>query len=205
MAKKAVIATSPAPAEYPDAESEARKLVEALEKERGGRTLSLGKVTKAMGAMQQLQSADPQVQAAFVRHIVATYARLGTPKGKSRPEWFRGKAVPSAGAEAVRLLLRKKLPFTDEMLAEMFQQMSGVSYLSLVEFNDALARALEQRAKVGPLSPPLRKAAARFADVLAVRHVPKAEAKHWRDEWGFPRAEDRKVAARIDRLAGGPL
>ena len=172
------------------------ELLKALEAERGGRTLSLGVVTKGMNATQAVMAADPPTQVAFVRHVVGIYAKLGKAKG----EWFRKSSVPSAGAEAVRLLLRRKLPFTDDILAEMLEQMAKVNYLSLVEYNDQLAMALEKHAAAGSISPRLRRAAKTFADVLAVRHVSAAEANKWRENWGFPRATDRKTADRIYKV-----
>jgi hypothetical protein len=72
----------------------------------------------------------------------------------------------------------------------------------LVEFNKQLARAVEKHAAEDGLSPRLRNAAAQFADALAIRHVAPAEAAYWKEEWGFPRAEDRKIAAGIDQMLG---
>jgi hypothetical protein len=185
-----------APTAGPTVQKTPDELLKALEAERGGRTLSLGVVTKGMNATQAVMAADPQTQVAFVRHVVGIYAKLGKAKG----EWFRKSSVPSAGAEAVRLLLRRKLPFTQDMLAEMFEQMARVNYLSLVEFNEQLAMALEKHAAAESLSPRLKRAAKSFADVLVVRHVSAAKANYWREEWGFPRATDRKTAARIDKV-----
>src|SRR5688572_3972768 len=126
-----------APAARTDVQKTVQEFLTALEAERAGRTIRLGVVTKGMNATQAVMAADPHVQVEFVRHVVGIYAKLGKAKG----EWFRKPGVPSAAAEAVRLLLRRKLPFTDDMLAEMFEQMSRVNYLSLVEFREQLAMA----------------------------------------------------------------
>jgi hypothetical protein len=193
---KASAAHATKAADETDVRKKAQDLLREVERERAGQTLRLGVVIKGMKATKDVLAADLQVQVEFVRHVVGVYAKLGKAKG----EWFRKPAVPSGGAEVVRLLLRRKLPLTDETLAEMFEQMSGVSYLPLVEFNEQLAMALEKRADGEALSPRLRKAAKAFADVLAVRHVSAAEAKRWREEWNFPRSDDLKTVVRIDKV-----
>ena len=194
--------TSAAAAAAPggDARKRAEDLLRDVEAERAGRTLQLGVFVRGMSATKDVMAADPQVQVEFVRHVVDVYAKLGAAKG----EWFRKPAVPSGGAEVVRLLLRRKLPFTNDVLAELFERMTRVNYLSLVQFNEQLAMALEKRAGANgqDVSPRLRTAAEAFADVLAVRHVPAAEARRWREEWNFPSPTDRKTVARIDKALG---
>lgn len=201
MATKATKAKEPdtaAGSRGADVRETAEDLLRAVEHERAGRTLRLGVVVKGMSATKDVMGADPHVQVEFVRHVVGVYAKLGAARG----EWFRKPAVPTGGAEVVRLLLRRRLPFSDDALAEMFERMARVNHLSLVEFNEQLAMALEKRAAAdgGDLPPRLRKAAKAFADVLAVRHVPAAEARRWREKWNFPSPADRKTAARIDKV-----
>ncbi len=180
--------------------AQAEALVRKLEQERSGQTLMLGKVVKTQATTPVVLNSEPELQMAFVECVVDTYARLGTPKGKRMTEWFRNKSVPSASAEVLRLLLRRRLPFSDATLAGMLEKMSKVSFLSLVEFNEQLAGAVVKQSAAHGLSPRLRKAAKRFADVLAVRHLPPQQAEYWKDEYGFPRAKDRTIAAKIDHM-----
>src|SRR6266850_4241051 len=95
-----------------DHQKNAANLVTQLEKQRGGKTISLGQVVKSLPATRIILAADPELQVAVVRLVVETYARLGTSKAKYPNEWFRKSNVPNAGAEVVRLLVRKQLPFT---------------------------------------------------------------------------------------------
>jgi hypothetical protein len=180
--------------------SQAEALSRKLERERAGRNLMLGKVVKTQNTTQVILKADPELQAAFVERVVGVHAKLGTPKGKKITEWFRGNAVPYASAEVVRLLLRRELPFTDPALAGMFERLSRLTFLSLVCFNEQLAQAFEKYAKKNALSAALRKAVARYADAIAIRRLPQGKAKFWKEEWGFPRAVDRKIAGRLDRI-----
>jgi hypothetical protein len=66
---------------------------------------------------------------------------------------------------------------------------------------DQLVRELEKRAADGPLSPRILKAAARVVDGLLVKDWSEADARNW----GLPRAADRKLAGRIERILAGPL
>jgi hypothetical protein len=180
--------------------TQAQNLVQTLERESGGQSLLLGKVVKTLKTTAVILNSAPELQVAVVQNVIETYAKLGTPKGRKVTEWFRKKSVPTAAAEVVRLLLGRRLPFTDGALAGMMEKMARVSYLSLVEFNKQLSQAAVKFAKDNGLSPRLRKAARQFADALAIRHVSAAEAAYWKEECGFPRAEDRKVAAILDEL-----
>jgi hypothetical protein len=180
--------------------TKAAALVNQLEKQRAGQTLMLYKVVKTQQATPAILTAEPELKAAFVEHVVDLFARLGTPKGKKAKEWFRSNHVPNASAEIVRLLLRRELPLSDATLADLLEKLSGISFLSAVQFRDQLAQYLEKFSKKNTLSPRLRKCAGRYADVEAFRHVKPAEAKFWKEEWGLPRAADLKVAARIDKV-----
>lgn len=179
--------------------SKAKTLVQKLEQERAGRTLMMNQVVKTQSTTPIVMASEPALQAAIVEYVVETYAKLGTPKGKKITEWFRDNAVPTAGANVVRLLLRRQLPFTDAMFANMFEKLARTSFLSLVEFNEQLAGAFQKHAVKNVISARLRKAAARYADAISLRRRTKAEALYWKDEWGFPSAEDKRVAARIDK------
>lgn len=179
--------------------SQAKALVQKLEQERAGRTLMMNQVVKTQSTTPIVMASEPALQAAIVEYVVETYAKFGTPKGKKIKEWFRDNAVPTAGANVVRLLLRRQLPFTDAMFAGMFEKLSRTSFLSLVEFNEQLAGAFQKHAAKNAISARLRKAAASYADAISLRRLTKAEAFYWKDEWGFPSAEDKRVAARIDK------
>ena len=180
----------------------AESLVRQLEQERAGRNLMFGKVVRTQNTAPIVLGAEPELQAAFVECVVEIYAKLGTPKGKKVTEWFRGNASPAASAEIVRLLLRRGLPFTDAMLAGMFKKLSQISFLGALPFREQLALGLEKFARKNVPSAELRQQAKRYADVVGVRHLPQAEVKFWREEWGLPGATDRKTAARIDQLLG---
>jgi len=179
--------------------SQADKLIQQIEQQRAGQTLSLNKLAKTQSTTDVVLNAPPELQVAFVESVVEAYAKLGTPKGKKATEWFYSKAVPSGSAAVVNLLLRRQLPFTDEILAGIFEKLARMSFLSVVEFNEPVARAFEKYAAKHPVSPRLRKAAAKYADVIAVKHVAPAKAAFWKEEWGFPSAEDKRVAARIGK------
>jgi len=180
----------------------AKKLSRKLELRRRGQSMMLGRAVKTRNITTDILNSEPELQAAFVEHVVDVYAKLGTPKGKKITEWFRRNNVPNASAEVVRLLLRRQLPFPDVMLAEMLEKLSRVSYLSLVEFTQQMAQAFERHAKKNGVSPRLRKAAGQYADAIAIRHFSPKEAEFWREECGFPRAQDRKIATLIDRVLG---
>lgn len=180
----------------------AAALVQQLEQQRGGQTLMLYKVVKTQAATPAILDAAPALQVAFVEHVIDVYAKLGTPKGGRITEWFRKNNVPTASAEIVRLLLRRELPFTDTMLCAMFKKLSRTSFLSLVQFREQMALALEKFAKKNSLSTELRKQAGQYADALAFRNVSAAKAKYWKEEWSFPSAANEKLVARIDKLLG---
>jgi len=182
--------------------AQAIALVFQLEQERSGQTLMMFKVVKTFKTTPVILSSPPELQMAVVETVVEAYAVLGTPRGKKPTEWFRKKGIPSAGAEITRVLLGRPLPFTDDFLAGMLEKLSRVSYLSLVEFNEQLARAFGKFAAKSGISPRLRKAAKQFADALAVRNKPAAQVKFWKEECGFPRAKDRKIVAELDRVLG---
>jgi hypothetical protein len=183
-----------------DLEKKATQLVTQLEKERMGKTLMLGKVVKDLPTAKVILAADPELQVAVVHHVVRIYGQLGRSTAKYPDEWFRKPNVPNAGAEMVRLLTRKQLPFTDEMLAEMFGQLAGINYLSLVEFLDQLVGHVQKRAAKQPLTPMVCKALKHFDDVLMGKQLSPAEARYWKEEFGFPRALDRKISKRIETI-----
>jgi hypothetical protein len=182
-------------------QAEAARLLEQLQKERGKDIL--GKPAKERPTTKTLLAASPELQVAFVRQVVARFAQLGVRDQKSHGtnEWFRGSGVPAAGEEVAKLIMRKRLPFTEEMIAEMLEQIAGMDFVTFAPVMDQLVRELEKRAGEAPLSPRIRKATAQVIDELLVKHWPRALA----EDHAFPRAADRKLAARLQSLLSGPL
>ena len=69
--------------------------------------------------------------------------------------------------------MRRRLPFTDAMLAEMVEPIGQMDFVTFAPVLEPLVRELEKRA---------------------------AEEK---ENWGLPRPADRKLATRIQSLLGG--
>jgi hypothetical protein len=143
------------------------------------------------------------VRIAFVRHVVETFGKLGARKQEipAAIAWFHGKGVPEAAERVAQLILRRRLPFSDDILAEMLEQIAGMEFITFAPVLDQLVKELEKRASAGPLTNRIREAAVRIADGLLVKHWPEAAARNW----GLPRAADRKLASRIECLLTGPL
>jgi hypothetical protein len=181
-----------------DPESHAAALFQQLEKQRGTDTISLGKAVKGYSTRAAIMAADPAVQVAFVGQVVATFARLGKSKGKIPmvTAWFHNPKVPWGAEEVARQLMRRRLPFTDAMLAEMVEQIGQMDFISAAPVLEPLVRELEKRAAEGVLSPKVRKLLPRVLNGLLVKGWTAEE----KENWGFPRAADRKLAARIDSL-----
>lgn len=195
---KASQATPPNAATTQHAETQAAALFKNLEKERGTDTLSLGKAVKGYSTRATLMAADPAVQVAFVRHVVATIAKLGKTKGKipTGSAWFHDLKVPYGAEEVARQLMRRRLPFSDAMLAEMIEQIGQMDFITFAPVLDPLVRELEKRAAEGALSPKVRKHLPHVMNGLLV----KGWTLEDKEEWGLPRAIDRKLAARIQNL-----
>ncbi len=180
---------------------QAAALLDKLTQERGKDILAIP--VKERPTTKALLAAPPELQVAFVRHVVAIFAKIGA-RTKKKPvafAWFHGKNVPTAGEEVARLMLRRRLPFTDEIIAEILEQIAGMDFITFAPIMDQLVRELEKRAAEGPLSSRIRKAAGQVADGLLVKDWPAADAENW----GLPRAADRKLAARLQSLLAGPL
>jgi hypothetical protein len=181
-----------------DTETEAANLFQKLEQERGTDTISLGKAVKGYSARGAIVAAEPAVQVAFVRQVVATIARLGKSTGKIPMirAWFHNPKVPWGAEEVARQLMRRRLPFMDAMLAEMVEQIGKMDFISAAPVLEPLVRELEKRAAEGALSPKVRRLLPRVVDRLLVKGWTEEE----KENWGFPRAVDRKLAARIQSL-----
>lgn len=177
--------------------AEALKLVELIEKQRRSAGAS-GAYAKDLPATATVLAAAPELRAAFVECVVAHFAKLGARQAKA-PEskgWFHERNVPACAGEVAQLVLRRRLPFTDEAIAEMLEQIAGMDFITFAPAVDGLIRELEKRAAEGPLTARTCNAARLVADGLLVTHWPPADAENW----GLPRAADRKLVLRIERL-----
>ena len=182
-------------------QNQAAALLEKLQKERGKDVL--GKPVKERPTTKTLLAAPPDLQVAFVRHVVALFAEIGA-RGKKpggSNEWYRGKNVPTSGEEVAKMMMRRRLPFTDDMVAEILEQIASMDFITFAPVMDQRVRELEKRAAEGALSPRIRKAASRVADGLLVKDWPPEVA----EDGGFPTAGDRKLAGRIQDVLTGPL
>jgi hypothetical protein len=186
-----------------DLKTQAKQWIDQVEKDRNSATLALGKAAKSWPSTKAILTAEPALKVAFVAEVVAIYGTLGVRTGKisSVTAWFHDQNVPSGAEEVARLLLRKRLPFSDGTLAWMFEQIAGMEFVTFAPVLQPLVSELEKRADEKPLTSPIRKALSRVADGLLVKHWKQVDAENWR----LPRAADRKLAARIERLLSGPL
>jgi hypothetical protein len=201
MKKPKVKITVPqAEAATQDPETEAANLFQKLEQERGTDTISLGKAVKGYSARAAIVAAEPEVQVAFVRQVVATFARLGKSTGKIPivSAWFNDLKVPFGADEVAKQLMRRRLPFTDAMLVEMIEQIGKMDFITFAPVLEPLVRELEKRAAEGVLSPKLRKLLPQVMNGLLVKGWTEEE----KENWGLPRAADRKLAGRIEALVG---
>src|SRR5215471_7541533 len=115
-----------------DPKIEATALFQQLEQERGTDTISLGKAVKGYSTRAAIMAAEPAVQVAFIRQVVATFARLGKATGKIPmvSAWFNDLKVPFGAEEVAKQLMRRRLPFTDAMLAEMLEQIGQMDFIT---------------------------------------------------------------------------
>jgi hypothetical protein len=182
-------------------QSQAAGLLKKLIAERGKDVLA--KPIKQRPTAKALLAAEPELQMAYVCEVVRVFGKLGARKAKRPTDWawFHEEGVPRGGRELAKMLMRRRLPFGEEMLAEMLEQIAGMDFVTFAPVVEQLVRELEKRAAEAPLSPRIRKAAAGVADGLLVKDWPQADAENW----GLPRATDRKLAGRIERLLAGPL
>jgi hypothetical protein len=181
----------------PEYKTEALEMVELIEKQRKGASSS-GIDAKKLPATATILAAEPELQAAFVECVVARFAKLGARKTKVPVSnaWFHERNVPWGAGEAAKLLLRRRLPFTVEALAEMLEQIAGMDFITAAPPVEGLFRELEKQVAEGSLSSRVCTASRRVADRLLLTHWSAADAENW----GLPRAADRKLALRIERL-----
>jgi hypothetical protein len=191
-------------------QAQAAALLDKLQKERGkdkNAPLSLpaflARSVKERPTTKTLLSAPPELQAAFVRHVVLVYAKLGArgKKAYGSHEWFRKDNLPTAGEEVAKLIMRRRMPFTDDMIAEMLEQIAAMDFITFAPLTNQLVPELEKRADEAPLPARIRTAAKLVADGLLVKDWPAEVA----EDNGFPQAADRKLAGRIQNVLTGPL
>jgi hypothetical protein len=197
--KKTTTKLNPAPATTgASPEAQASALLKQLEQERGQDTLSMGTAVKGYSTREKIFEAAPEVQVEFVRLVVATIAKLGKSKGKIPmvSAWFNDLKVPFAAEEVAKQLMRRRLPFTDQMLFEMLEQIGRMDFIGFAPALEPLTRELEKRRKETGLPPKIRKALPRIVNGLLVKGWPAAAI----DNWGLPAAADRKLAARLQQL-----
>ena len=185
-----------------DFKNQAEELIKQIEKERGSATLNLGYLAKTWPSAKTLLASPPEVRMEFVRQIVALFGKLGVRNGKQHGStyWWYRKDVPEAAGWVVQQVLRKRLPFSDEVLTEMFEHIADMDAASLLPSLEQLVRLLEKRAHVGPLPNRLREAATKLADEMMLKNCPVERANYLGTS-----ALDRKLAGRIEGLLAGQL
>ena len=185
-----------------DFKKQAKELIEQIEKERGSATLNLGYLGRAWPSAKILLASPPEVRVEFVRQIVELFGKLGVRNGKQHGStyWWYRKDVPEAAGWVVQHVLRKQLPFSDEVLIEMFEHLADMDCASFVPSVEQIVRLLEKRAQTGPLPKRLRKAAAKLADEMMLKNCPAERANYLGTS-----AKDRKLAGRIEGLLTGLL
>jgi len=186
--------------------TQAKGLLSKLEKERAAQGI-LGKKLKEYKATKAVLAATPEVQAAVVERVVEIFSALGAETAPNANYWWGSTKHPWTSAELAELLLRKRLPFTDETLAAMLEKLAGIGLLTtaVVPCLERLVLEVEKRAAERTLSPKLRKAVGRIGDGLSGKKLSRAAARLWKQEEHTPVALDRKLAGRIERMLMAPL
>jgi hypothetical protein len=147
------------PVQIQDPETQAAALFQKLEQERGNDTISLNTTVKSYPTRLAIFAVEPNVQIEFVRLVVRTIAKLGKSTGKIPMEsrWFNDVTIPFGAEEVAKQLMRRRLPFTDPMLAEILQQIGRMDFVTFAPVLEPLVRELKARKKERALSPKLRK------------------------------------------------
>jgi hypothetical protein len=76
-----------------------------------------------------------------------------------------------------------------------------MEFITVAPALEKLIREIERRAEENPLTARIRKPLSRVAAGLLVKHWKQADAENW----GLPRAVDRKLGGRIERMLAGAL
>jgi len=117
--------------------------------------------------------------------------------GHRKAESIRKFAVlPYMHFSLSRCLDSQRLPFMDAMPGEKVEQIGQMDFITFAPVLEPLVRELGKRAAERELSPKLRELLPRVMNGLLVKGWTENE------NWGFPRAIDRKLAARIESLLG---
>ena len=190
------------PISWKEANAQAAKLISQIQKNREDWRLPSEQRSKDK-PVEELMASAAEVRVAFVQQVVAAFAKLGARNGKppAGAWWYKNSELPAASEHVAEKVLRKQLPFTDETLTIMFEQIADMDYMTFAPVLEQLVRVLEKRAIKEPLSPRICKALGRVVDGLLVKEWSERE----RRDNGFPRAIDRKIAGRIEGLLNGPL
>src|SRR5262245_24433389 len=109
---------------------QAAELLQKLTGERGKDVLA--KPVKERPTAKTLLAAEPELQAAYVYEVVKVFGKLGARKaGKpAANKWFYRKDAPQGSAELAKMLMRRRLPFSEQMLAEMLEQIAGMDFIT---------------------------------------------------------------------------
>jgi hypothetical protein len=186
--------------------TQAKNLLSKLEKERAAQGI-LGKKLKEYKTTTAVLSAPPEVQAAVVEQVVEIFGALGAETAPNAHYWWGSTKHPWTSAALAELLLRKRLPFTDEALATMLEKLAGIGLLTtaVVPCLERLVLEVEKRAAERALPPKLCKAVRRIGHGLSGKKLSRAAARLWKQEEHTPVALDRKLAGRIERMLMAPL
>jgi hypothetical protein len=179
----------------PNHQPEVLEMIGRIEQRREVANSSPGICAKKLPAATAVLTAAPEIQASFVQCVVALFAAFGVQETQrpGSPAWFQAANVPWASGEVARLLLQRRLPFSDEALAGMLEQIAGMGFITFNPALEGLIAELEKRAAEGPLSALTHNAAWRVANALRITRWPADEVQNW----DLHRAADRKLELRI--------
>jgi hypothetical protein len=188
------------------ATSQAIKLFKALEKDRKAAGI-LGKPLKDYQTTGVILQTDPAVQIAFVQHITAIFTGMANEKSPNAHYWWGDLNHPWTSAKMAELLIKKRIPITDDVLVDIFEKYCKAALLttSVLPCLEALVAEVEKRSKERPLSKKLGRVIRRVADGLIGRKLSRTAKRIWREEEHTPDASDRKLAGRIERMLIQPL
>lgn len=186
-----------------EAKPEIEKLVRELEKQHDKEVKKL----KEYQTTQTVLAADPEFKMAFVQHIVDVFSALGAETRRNADYWWGTNAHPWTGAKLAELLIKKRVPFSDDALTEMFEKLLGMALLTttVVPCLEELIVEAEKRAGERDLSSRLRKVLERVAGAIAGKNLSPKAAQIWKKTEHAPVALDRKLVARIEGMLTGPL
>jgi hypothetical protein len=181
------MATNHAASAGTDWDAQAAELVAKIHAERDDWKLPEAQRQKVIATREAVSKAPAELQVAFVKRVVDEYKKHCVPRGSPPEPWNQKTGViPYAPCAVAERLLRKRLPFTDDLLSEMFESITAMSFLSLVGFIEPLVRETEKRAPKGELPPRTKGALSKIADMLLGRGLTGEAARDFHENWGFP-------------------